>query len=220
MYDPPPGYDDMAGDSQLAAFNPVFEDLEVPKVGTVRARRPRPNAIHTLAMAANAANDAPMRADHVVLFAREHLEDGELDRLFVAMVSNESIPSDAVERIVRELATWGTSRPYSAVITLAVMSAFHWRTIRLKLQNNGILDPMALPSMHRILDATEAAILEAMVSSKPDEDRQQRQRFLDRLYAPTAETNDLNGDGYRPQPAGFEPDEVETAFDSLLTGSG
>lgn len=95
------------------------------------------------------------------------------------------------------------------------MTAHHWRTLRLKLTLAGISQPMALPSMHVLLDNTESAILEAMHGDNPKDGETKRSMFIDRLYAPTPESMALNGSDYVPQPEGFEPDEVEAAFDAF-----
>lgn len=109
----------------------------------------------------------------------------------------------------------GNRAPYAAVITLSVLTAFHWRTMRLKLTLAGVSDPMNLPSMHVLLDNTESAILEAMLGDNPKDGENKRAMFIDRLYAPTPEALALNGEDYMPQPEGFEPDDVEAAFDAF-----
>lgn len=109
----------------------------------------------------------------------------------------------------------GHRPPYAAVITLSVLTAHHWRTMRLKLILAGIPNPMALPSMHVLLDTTESSILEAMHGDNPKDGESKRAMFIDRLYAPTPEALALNGEDYVAQPDGFEPDEVEAAFDAF-----
>lgn len=110
----------------------------------------------------------------------------------------------------------GYCAPYTAVITLSVMAGHHWRTIRTRLLNNGIGNLMALPTLHAMLDAVEAIVLEAVVSdcTKADEAQRKRTQFLDSLYAPTTGTaKKLNGSGYKPPPSGFEtPQAVEDSF--------
>lgn len=112
MYDPPPGYDDLAGDCATAEYSQTFEDLEVEGVGVVRARRPLPNALHNLAMAANADIEQMSRSDYVVLFVRNHLDEGELERIYHGMITGDT-PASSIERIARAVATWGTARPTS-----------------------------------------------------------------------------------------------------------
>lgn len=112
MYDPPPGYDDMFGDAEFGPYREIFHDLDVPEIGTFRARRPMPNAVPALAMAANAKIDMQARADYVVLFVRNHLGEGELERVYHAMITG-GMPPDSFERIARSVATWGTARPTS-----------------------------------------------------------------------------------------------------------
>lgn len=110
MFDPPPGYDDMLGDSETAPSSDRFDWLDVPQVGTVKARRPMPNAIAALAMAGNAQIDEQARSDYLVLFVRNHLSDDELERVYVEMMTGE-VPADSLERIAKAVATWGTARP-------------------------------------------------------------------------------------------------------------
>jgi hypothetical protein len=112
VYDPPPGYADLEGDSATADSSDRFDDLEVDGVGTVRARRPMPNAIHALAMAANSGIEAQARVDYLVLFVRNHVAAGELERIYHGMITGDA-PADSVERIARTVATWGTARPTS-----------------------------------------------------------------------------------------------------------
>ncbi len=64
---------------------------------------------------------------------------------------------------------------------------------------------MKMSSLHALLDATEAVILENFQDPKnPTKAQQDRERFLDSLYKPTPEAVKINGDGYKPIPAGFE----------------
>lgn len=88
------------------------------------------------------------------------------------------------------------------------MAAQHWRTIRLKLIQSGVGNPMELPTAHMLLDLTESLILESMQSDKPEDDKRQRQEFIDALYRPAvAKLKDLP-DGWRPPPPGFEDDDA------------
>lgn len=110
MFDPPPGYDDMLGDAEQTCESLSFYDLEVPGVGVIKARRPLPNSIPALAMAANAKIDLTSRSDYLVLFVRNHLGEGELERIYVEMIRGLH-PPDTIERIAKAVATWGTARP-------------------------------------------------------------------------------------------------------------
>lgn len=114
MYEPPSGLDDMIGDadSWQPPCSPHFYDLEVDGVGVVRARRPMVNAVPALSMAANSQIDVAARVDYLVLFVRNHLDAGELERIYVEMITGD-VPPDSVERIARAVATWGTARPTS-----------------------------------------------------------------------------------------------------------
>lgn len=110
MFDPPPGYDDMAGDADAFPCDPHFHPLEVPGVGVVQARRPMPKSVPALAMAANSKIELTSRSDYLVLFVSNHLAEGELERVYVEMITQD-LPPDTIERIARAVATWGTARP-------------------------------------------------------------------------------------------------------------
>ena len=110
MYDPPPGYDDLLSDAEYAPSSSSFAELDVGGVGTIWARRPMPNALAALAMAANSKIDISSRADYLVLFVRNHLDEDELERIYVEMITGD-LPTDTIERIARAVATWGTARP-------------------------------------------------------------------------------------------------------------
>jgi hypothetical protein len=225
VWDPPPGFDDILGDAEGAPSSRRWAPVSVPEVGAVLCRRPRPNAIGWLAMAANPNVEGVEQRDHLMQFVTHHTDPAELEALQDRMIdADASVPIDAVERIARELAVWGTARPYAAVIELAFHTAHHWRVIRHKLLTSGIADPMRLPSMHPVLDATEAVVLEAMVDYEdPDEAKRKRQQFQDRLYRPAPAKVQLNGERYRPQvapPPGFEPHEVNASFDVFVRKQG
>lgn len=112
MFDPPSGLRDLESDGEFVPGSEYYLELNVPEVGTVAARKPVPNAIHALAMAANADIEPKARADYLVLFAQNHLNDGEMDRLLEQMVRPDSeMPGDTIERVVRAITTWGTARP-------------------------------------------------------------------------------------------------------------
>lgn len=111
MYDPPPGYEDALADCAVAVCPPPsYQPVEVAGVGTVSARRPLPNSVAALAMAANSKIALTSRLDYLVLFVRNHLQPGEMERLYVQMITGDC-PPDTMERVARAVATWGTARP-------------------------------------------------------------------------------------------------------------
>ena len=97
MYDPPPGYADMEGDAdswrEVCQEGWSWRDLDVEGVGVVSARRPMPNAIPALASAANSKIDAQARVDYLVLFVRNHLAPGEMERIYHGMITGDT-PAD------------------------------------------------------------------------------------------------------------------------------
>lgn len=110
-FSPPPGYDDFLDDAERTPVpDPQYEELDVPGVGVVRARRPLPNSAPALAMAANSRIKDVAKLDYLALFARNHLAPGELERILIAQMT-EDMPSDAVMVIARSIACWGTARP-------------------------------------------------------------------------------------------------------------
>lgn len=112
-FDPPAGYDDCEADGEAAPPNTgKFHTIEVPGVGTLRARRPLPNAIPTLSTAANAKVNDATRMGHLNLFIQNHLAPGEYEALLARMIDPDNdLPPDAVLRVSREIATAGTARP-------------------------------------------------------------------------------------------------------------
>ncbi len=216
MFEPPPGYEDMLGDAETAPWSDRYDVLDVEGIGAVRARRPMPGAVATLAMAGNNELDSVSRSDYLVRFVVDHLSPDDVERVFLGMASG-GCPIDSMERLSRAIATWGTSRPYIAVITLAVLTAHHWRTLRLKLVTSGIYAPMALPTMHMILDTTESSILEALTVEGGKEGEMKRRLFLDKLYAPII---DPTVDAAAVIPDGFSADEVEDSFDAFAAAAG
>lgn len=105
----------------------------------------------------------------------------------------------------------GDSAPYVAVINLALMTAHHWRTLRLKLIQNGVPNPMALPTAHVLLDLTEHVLLESMQSDKPEDDAARRTEFMDALYRPIVKKRSELPSGWREPPPGFEDDDANAA---------
>ena len=218
MYDPPAGYDDFLGDAELVPARGDHRPREVETVGEVLLRRPLPSAAAALAMAGNPKLSMVDRSAYLSLFVESHLDEGEHERLLSSMISGE-LPDDTFERISRSLATWGTARPYAAVITLSVITAHHWRAMRLRFYQAGITDPLGLPTMHALLDMSESVILESMVSTDQKKDERDRKNFIDKLYAPEPTTAALNGESYVATPAGFEDEDVEAAFDAFTSSA-
>lgn len=71
-----------------------------------------------------------------------------------------------------------------------------------------------LPTLHALLDATEAAVLESM------EEKKDREKYMDAMYRPKLElAPGLAGAGYKPKPAGFDDDEVDASFDAFASAA-
>jgi hypothetical protein len=213
VYLPSPGFVDLESDAQDAPPLGELRDLDIPGVGVVAARRPRPRTCPIIAGQANNKLDRVDRAERVNQLVAEHTADGEMDRLMIDMM-NGDLPADTIARTARAITCWGTARPYAAVITLCGVTGHHWRTLRGKLIAAGISDPMRLPSLHALLDYTESTVLESMQGGG-DSRKAQRDRteYFDRMYKP--DVVERVTDGRLPIPAGFEPDEVEDAFDAF-----
>lgn len=214
MFVPPPGFVDIESDAQDAPPLGDLLNLDVPTVGVVSARKPRPRTCPIIAGQANRKLGAAEQAERVNQLVMEHTADGEMDRLLLSMMTGD-LPADTVARTAKAITCWGTARPYPAVITLCGVAAHHWRVIRAKLVAAGIPDPMRLPNLHILLDYTESVVLETM-NGGGDARKAERERnqYFDRMYKPER-IDSPSEDGRRPIPAGFEPDEVEDAFDAF-----
>ena len=83
----------------------------------------------------------------------------------------------------------------------------------------GITHPMGMPTMHMLLDATEAAVLEAMSLEGGNDAEMKRTLFLDKLYSPLADPGGVNDEGYEATPAGFTDEDVEASFDAFAAAA-
>lgn len=99
------------------------------------------------------------------------------------------------------------------------MAAHNWRALRSRLHDKGITDPMAMPSMHAVLDVIETMGVESAVhgATKEVEAKSKISAFYNKLYAPDPTAVVINGDGWQPQPAGFEEEEIEASFDAFMS---
>ncbi|WP_235674420.1 DUF7240 domain-containing protein [Mycolicibacterium pulveris] len=232
MWEPPAGFVDMLADADTAAHRGGVQVLEVPRVGRVSARRPGPAGAAWLAMSVKPverrrgqsedeakAVEAQQRHEWLARFVREHLADGEYERILAAMLDGDA-PADAVYRIGRAVATWGTARPFGAVVSLAFTSALHWRNLRTRIRSHGIADPMRLPSMHAILDEMETFWLESLHTGNVDKDRYEREQLFDKLYEPDPDDADTAASGEggaspTTPPPGFSQSEINASFKAL-----
>lgn len=233
MYEPPPGYGDMVGDaSDVVPPIPRYRTLFVDdKVGEVQALKPMPTAVPTLAMAGRDKATEDDRLNYLVMFVLDHIGEDEYERLVLEQMTLGR-PQDTIGRVARALLLWGTERPYTAVVTLSVMAAHHWRLLRLEFQGAGIDRPMELPSMHILLDRIERIVLESMQTSKPAEDARRRKSFLDKLYQPDPkslvpqdlpqgrpltkrEKRELREAALADAPPGFDEGSMEANFDAF-----
>lgn len=216
MFDPPPGFDDLLGDCEKPTG---YQPLAVDGVGAVLACKPRPDALGDLAMSNNPQAKPEQRSHHGSIFVQNQLADGEYARLLAAMMDDE-LPADTIQQVGQALATWGTARPYRAVISLSLMAAKNWRAIRYRLLDKGITDPMALPSIHPILDLTEQAVLESIQSDNADADKMERQQLTDLLYRPDPpRIPGPRGKAPPPAPDGFDDAETFNSFASFAAAA-
>lgn len=88
------------------------------------------------------------------------------------------------------------------------------------MRSEGIANPMEHLTLHDLLDVTERVVLESFYDKDPKKAEHDREAFLDSLYKPTIEAAALNGDGYKPIPAGFLDGEDDDAFDRAMTVLG
>lgn len=200
---PPPGYDDLLGDADAAPPG-EFITVTVDGVGRLEVRRPAPRAAAALAM--STVEHGPW---WVGRFADEALRPGRFDALMGDLLQAR-VPPDAVGRVARAAATVGTARSWRAVVVLCGITGQYWRTVRAHLITHGVTDPMGLPSLHALLDVTEAMVLEN-IGGKPAEAKAARQRFTDQVYRP--ETVTVGGAAQAPP--GFSDADTEAAFDAF-----
>lgn len=233
IYEPPSGYDDLLADAEDAADRGEFRDIEVPGVGVVRVRKPMPKSAAMLAMSVcpvlKTDPDAPaldveerksalavQQRSYIKQFVREHLADGEYERLILEMMDpDRDMPIDVDDRVARCIATCGTARPYGAVLGLTLGAAQNWRALRYKIQTCGIVDPMALPTLHSLLDHFEQLALESF--DHDDKGKQEREQFIGALYRPdlpmVAAAATARGKRVKPPaPPGFSPAENRRSF--------
>lgn len=215
----PPGYDDFLDDARETPIDGDYEMLDVRGVGPVYARRPKPRSAAALAQASNGKISNVERVDYLHLFIGDHLPPDDVEKLLQRMIDNE-IPADSLQRTVSAVATWGTARPYIAVINLVVITAYHWRSMRAKLAQNGIADPMrTMRTMHSLLDFTEQTTLESLAKSGEGQNAYEQSKravdaFMFKLYSP--DPNERDEDGRVPVPAGFDEDAMESNFDAFM----
>ena len=163
-----------------------------------------------------------LQQQHFTEFLVDHLDKGEYARLVTEMMMDEYEADDVMQRVSRALATWGTARPHAAVITLSLYTGHNWRMVRHKLLLAGIDQPMALPSLHAVLDVTEEIIVEALAHTNseregpPTEGERAVKKFYDSIYRP--DPDDFGDFEDRPiVPSGFEdPDMIEDNFDAFI----
>lgn len=94
------------------------------------------------------------------------------------------------------------------------MTAYHYRTIAAKMVLAGIPDPMALPSLHALLNVTEHIMLEACEKPR-DRDHQ-----LHLLYRPDpADVRRINGKTQLAVPSGFSKEEQASSFDAFAAAA-
>lgn len=210
LHPPPPGYIDLLSDAEDIQPTGTYRPLDIPGIGTLQARKPGPSSVASLALSASPSHPGLERTDHLIQFVSMHLTPDSLEQLYLDMMLSKA-PAEGVETVARAIATWGTARPYVAVVTLAVMTGHHWRTLRQKLLAGGIADPMTLPSMHVLLDHTEAVVTEAL--SHGEDAKAELDSFNRSLYGPTPDALRLNGPDYVP--AGFSDEDVEASFDAF-----
>lgn len=187
--------------------------LDVPDVGMVLARRPRPASLATLAMTENPSLKPQERHRYLAKFVADHLGPDEYDRLTTEMI-DDLLPADTFGKVAAAIATAGAARPYRAVLILAVTTAQEWREIRRRFNAAGILDPMQLPSMHAVLEFTEAAVIESI---QGDDAQVKLAQFYDRLYAPE---KTAVGAGKGSPPPGFSVAETSSSFDVFTKAVG
>jgi hypothetical protein len=199
MYSETTGFGDMLADAESVPVEGGLFPLEVPTLGIVMARRPTPKSAAILAMAVNSRLDRVAQTEYFVLFVQEHMgEDGFADLLTRMMT--DDVLEESVQLVARAIATWGTDRPYGAVVNLAAATASNWRTIRSHLIDNGIEDPIKLRSMHLLLDIAQNLTVDTLLHSGTGKDA---------IKAGERKAKEYISKLYRPDPPAVEPPKPE-----------
>lgn len=96
------------------------------------------------------------------------------------------------------------------------MAAHNWRALRQRCVENGITNPMVLPSLHVVLDIVEQLGVEGATgeAKTATEAKAAVDRFYRQLYRVDMVTKMMDGEDYVPP--GFTDDEVEASFDAFL----
>jgi hypothetical protein len=102
----------LVADAENAPLPVKRHELDVPGVGVIAASKPMPFSAAALAMTANAKISLDSQLGYLNLFVRNHIGDEAYENLLVRMMNGE-LGSDALGRVARAIATWGTSRPTS-----------------------------------------------------------------------------------------------------------
>jgi hypothetical protein len=107
------------------------------------------------------------------------------------------------------------------------MAATTWRSLRARLADKGIADPMTqFPHLHALLDYAELVWLEALHTGKETEDRAARDQYFTLMYGPEpTPKHRRRGQDTRPQPAavpaGFQDkQQIEQQFDAVAAALG
>lgn len=228
MAEMPAGFIDMLADAESGPYSDVWDKIDVPQVGVVTVRRPRPNAIPLLAMAVNGEPEKDPDAERIrqeragefaAKLIQQHLADGEWERLNDAMMDGDAHP-DTIQLVRDAIVTWGTARPFKAVARLSLQTAYEWRRLRERWWSVGV-DPMGLPHMHLVLDMMERLMVESMVG----EDGEERfAKFLDDMYSlpapPRAVRTGKRKRRMMTPPPGFSPDEVADSWKQWTNAQG
>lgn len=229
MFDPPPGFNDLVSDAEGCPITGPLRSLKIPAVGTVQARKCRPRAAAALAMGHNKRIPDSEKLSYQSRFLLDHLDAVEYERLLLGTLEGD-LPVDALHRVARAVATWGTARPYVAVVTLSLHAGYNWRNIRQKLITSGVANPMKLSSLHALLDVVEDIVVDSVFraaerekdDAPPSAGETAVKRFYDEIYVPDPEEyGDEELDDVMPIPTGFDdPAAIEASFDALMHHQG
>lgn len=99
----------------------------------------------------------------------------DLDQV-VTFISEAHTDLDILD-LVGEVLSVGTARPWRSTVGLCVTTTTQWSTIRGRLIDKGIPDPLrSLPSLTALLDVVEVMILDSM------DKEEDRDKFINELY--------------------------------------
>lgn len=118
----------------------------------------------------------------------------------------------------------GHRAPYLAVVSISLMAATVWRSLRARLADKGIADPMRqFPHLHALLDFAESVWMESLTTGDEKKDRAAIDRYNMSLYKPDEPVKvEVSKKGRKrvrtgPPPGWGDKASIEQQFDAFAS---